>query len=115
MAGGVRKEAAVPESRVTIVGAASSAGAHHAGQERAPAALRAAGFVTRLQAAGIDVADLGDVAEAAFTPDEMAATARSLPAVVRVASTVADVVERVLAEERIPVVLGGDCTITLGV
>jgi arginase len=115
MAGGVREEAVVPESRVTIVGAASSAGAHHAGQERAPAALRAAGFVTRLQAAGLDVADLGDVAEAVFTPDELAATARSLPAVVRVASTVADVVDRVLAEERIPVVLGGDCTITLGV
>src|SRR5262249_4477074 len=84
---GRRKEAAVPNGKVTIVGAASSAGAHHAGQERAPAALRAAGFVTRLRAAGIDVTDLGDVAEATFTPDEAAATARNLPAVVRGAST----------------------------
>jgi arginase len=109
------KEATVPERAVTIIGAASSAGAHHAGQEQAPAALRAAGFVTRLRDAGIDVTDLGDVAEATFTPNEMAATARSLPAVTEVAGTVADAVARTCAGGRLPVVLGGDCTITLGV
>jgi arginase len=101
--------------QVAVIGAASSAGSHHAGQERAPAALRAAGFVGRLRAAGIDVADRGDVAAATFTPDEIGATARSLPAVVTVASTVADAVARALAEGRVPIVLGGDCTVTLGV
>jgi arginase len=105
----------VPDRGITVIGAASSAGAHHAGQERAPAALRAAGFVTRLRDAGLDVTDLGDVAEATFTPDDMAATARSLPAVTAVAGTVADVVARTCAEGRRPLVLGGDCTITLGV
>lgn len=38
----------MPERQVTIIGAATSAGSHHAGQDRAPAALRAAGFITRL-------------------------------------------------------------------
>jgi arginase len=105
----------VPERGVTVIGAGSSAGSHHAGQERAPAALRTAGLVTRLRDAGLDVADLGDVVQARFVPDEMTATARSLPAVAAVAGTVAGAVETVLAGGRMPLVLGGDCTITLGV
>ncbi len=35
-----------------VIGVPSSAGAHHAGQERAPDALRAAGLLDRLAAAG---------------------------------------------------------------
>jgi len=100
---------------VTVIGAATSAGSHHAGQEHAPAALRAAGFVTRLTDAGLDVTDLGDVVTATFTPDAVTATARRLPDVVRVAGVVADAVEAALAAGRLPVVLGGDCTISLGV
>ena len=100
---------------VTIIGAATSAGSHHAGQEHAPAALRAAGFAARLRAAGLDVADLGDVAHAPFAPDAIDATARGLATVVRVAREIADAVAATVAEGRLPVVLGGDCTITLGV
>lgn len=102
-------------SKLAVIGAASSAGSHHAGQEQAPAALRAAGFVTRLRANGIDVADFGDVAQATFTPDEMTATARNLATVAKVAEKVADAVAQALADGWLPVVLGGDCTITLGV
>jgi arginase len=101
--------------RVTVIGAPSSAGAHHAGQEHAPAALRAAGFVDRLRTAGIDVVDLGDVVEATFTLDDAESTARGLSMVVDVARAVADAVAGVAADGRLPLVLGGDCTITLGV
>ena len=100
---------------VTVIGAATSAGSHHAGQEHAPAALRAAGFVTRLARAGLDVTDLGDVVTAPFTPDAPAATARHLAEVTLVARAVADAVDGALASGRLPVVLGGDCTISLGV
>ncbi len=100
---------------VTVIGAATSAGSHHAGQEHAPAALRAAGFVARLADIGLDVIDLGDVVTATFTPDAVTATARSLAEVVLVARAVADAVDGALAAGRLPVVLGGDCTITLGV
>ena len=100
---------------VTVIGTATSAGSHHAGQERAPAALRAAGFVTRLARAGLDVTDLGDVVTATFTPDTVTATARQLAEVVLVARAVADAVDGALAAGRLPVVLGGDCTISLGV
>src|ERR1700749_4435159 len=100
---------------VTVIGAATSAGSHPAGPEHAPAALRAARFVTRLTRAGLDVTDLGDVVTATFTPDAVTATARRLAEVVLVARAVADAVDAALAAGRVPVVLGGDCTISLGV
>jgi arginase len=110
-----RKEAAMPARRIAVIGAPTSAGSHHAGQDRTPAALRAAGFVSRLREAGLDVTDEGDVPRAVFTPDAAGATARSLATVVQVASAVAGAVTAALAGQRLPVVLGGDCTITLGV
>lgn len=103
------------DRRVAVIGVPTSAGSHHAGQDRAPAALRAAGFAGRLREAGLDVTDTGDLPGAVFTPDVADATARHLATVVRVASAVADAVAAALAGRRLPVVLGGDCTITLGV
>jgi arginase len=100
---------------VAVAGVASSAGTHHAGQDHAPAALRAAGFIDRLGAAGVAVEDRGDLVHEVFVADEMASTARNLAAVVRVARTVADAVAGLLAEGTLPLILGGDCTITLGV
>ena len=102
-------------ARVALIGVASSAGTHHAGQDQAPAALRAAGFVERLRAAGVTVEDRGDLLQEVFVADEMGSTARNLDAVVRVARAVADAVGDALAEHALPLVLGGDCTLTLGV
>lgn len=96
-----------------IIGVPTSAGAHHAGQELAPAALRAAGLVPRLREAGLRVSDGGDLP---VTPFEAGVPPyRNLDAVVRVASAVRDRVASVLAEGGLPLVVGGDCTITLGV
>lgn len=101
--------------RVVVLGAATSAGTHHAGQERAPEALRAGGFVRRLEAAGLAVTDLGDAVRETFRVDHSGAAARNEAATVRAASAVADAVERAAGEEALLVVLGGDCTVTLGV
>jgi arginase len=100
---------------VVVIGVASSAGTHHAGQDKAPAALRAGGLVDRLRTAGLTVEDRGELLHEVFTSDEMGSTARNLDAVVRVARAVADAVDRALAEHALPLVLGGDCTITPGV
>jgi arginase len=97
-----------------LVGVPSSAGAHHAGQERAPQALREAGLATRLRAGGLVMDDLGDLNETSFRVDSEHPSRRNLPAVVQVAREVSDVVADVLASGRTPLVLGGDCTITLG-
>lgn len=61
------------------------------------------------------VEDRGDVVQEVFGAAEMTSTARNLATVVRVARTVADAVTETLADGALPLVLGGDCTITLGV
>ena len=98
-----------------IIGVPSSAGAHHAGQERAPAALRRAGLPDRLRAASLTVRDTGDLPGAVFAVDHDRPHARNLPAVARVARQTADAVAGLAGPGQIPLVIGGDCTITLGV
>jgi arginase len=100
---------------VTIIGAATSAGTHHAGQEQAPDALRAAGLLERLVRAGITVTDHGNVVNETFRVDHGHPRARNLAATVRAAQAVADAVESAAGGGSLALVLGGDCTITLGV
>lgn len=98
-----------------MIGVPTSAGAHHAGLERAPAALRQAGLLGRLRAAGVDIVDAGDLPVTLFSPDADHPKARNLAAVAAVAREVADAVAGRLEEGLLPLVVGGDCTITLGV
>jgi arginase len=99
----------------TLIGVPTSAGAHHAGQERAPAALRAAGLADRLRARGLTVADAGDLPVSVFAVDHERPSTRNLAGVVKVAREVADAVASAVESGLRPLVLGGDCTITLGV
>jgi len=98
-----------------MIGVPTSAGAHHAGQDLAPAALRRAGLLDRLAAAGVSVKDCGDLPGALFAVDSDHPQARNLAAVVRVAREVADAVAGLAGSSTRPLVVGGDCTITLGV
>jgi arginase len=99
----------------TMIGVPTSAGAHHAGQDRAPAALRKAGLAERLTKAGVSVHDAGDLRGGMFAVDRERPEARNLAAVVRVAGEVADAVAGIVQAGGRPLVVGGDCTITLGV
>ncbi len=100
---------------IEVIGVPTSAGAHHAGQDLAPAALREHGLLDRLRAGGLVVHDAGDLAAEPFRRDPSRTVSRNLDAVVRVAALVADEVARVLGAGRFALVLGGDCTIELGV
>jgi arginase len=112
---GRNMDAMQSRSEWVMIGVPTSAGAHHAGQDRAPAALRAAGITDRLQVAGVKVSDAGDVPGSVFAVDHDHPTARNLSAVVAVARGVADAVAREVDAGRRPLVVGGDCTITVGV
>jgi arginase len=101
--------------QVTLIGAATSAGSHHAGQERAPDALRAAGLAERLERAGLRVTDHGNVISETFQVDRSGGPVRNLAATARAARAVADLVEHAARGDGLILVLGGDCTITLGV
>src|SRR3982074_1359715 len=98
-----------------LIGVPSSAGAHGPGQEKAPAALRQAGMLGALREAGLEVEDLGDLPVARFAPDRDNRKRQSQSRVVKVARQVADAVARAVERELVPLVLGGDCTVTLGV
>ena len=100
--------------RLIIVGAPSSAGAYAPGQEGAPAALRAAGLLERLRAAGVAVDDRGDVPGFRWRPDRANPRAMNVGAARSVAAAVADRVADALATDSPVLVLGGDCTVELG-
>lgn len=100
--------------KIGLIGVPSSAGAHGVGQEKAPQALRRAGLVTGMQRSGIEVIDFGDLPLALYQPRSANRKQQNLTAVVEVARRVADRVDEVLKQQLIPVVIGGDCTITLG-
>ena len=101
--------------KLTLIGVPSSAGARRAGQEDAPRALRAAGLVDALQKRGLDVLDRGDLPKAVFRPDPENPRKQNLGLVGRVARDVAFELGRVSGNGTFLVVLGGDCTITIGV
>jgi arginase len=105
----------MPE-RLAVIGAPTSAGAYAPGQERAPAALRAAGLLEALINAGWDeVDDAGDVEGFRWMPDGDDPTAANAGAAAAVAKRVAGEVRRVLDDgARRALVLGGDCTVGVG-
>jgi arginase len=104
-----------PGRRVSVLGVPTSAGSHNPGQDRAPTAWRAAGLIDGLRQAGLDVEDRGDLPAAPFRPVPPAEGLRDTERVVAVAQAVAAEVAAIRAARRLPLVLGGDCTITLGV
>jgi arginase len=101
--------------KIGIIGVPSSAGARRTGQEQAPQSFRQAGLIENLQSSGLEVSDFGDLAEVPFQPDRQHPQAQNLQLVVAVVKRVAKQVESAVRDNAIPVVLGGDCTITLGV
>jgi arginase len=99
---------------IAVIGAPTSLGAFAPGQEQAPRALREAGLVESLRAAGVDVADFGDIEQRRWRPDREHRRAQNAAAVAQAASDVAERVEAAVRAGRLPVVLGGDCTVGVG-
>jgi arginase len=99
---------------ITILGQPSSLGGYAQGEEHAPGALRAAGLVRALEAAGLAVSDGGDGEYAPWHPDRDYPWAQNLFGVVRIVDETARRVALVLGQGRFALVLGGDCTIGIG-
>jgi arginase len=97
-----------------VIGVPSSAGAYAPGQEKAPRALRDAGLLAGLKAAGLAVVDYGDAEIWRWRPDRGRPYAQNLDAVVACASETAERVRAALAAGEVALVLGGDCTVGLG-
>lgn len=100
--------------KIALIGAPSSAAAFLAGSEKAPAALRAAGLVEKLQGAGYEVADHGDCAPRLFADDEDHRRARNLPEIIAGLNDLKMRAEIAVKSGALVVVLGGDCAQAIG-
>ena len=96
-----------------IVGAPSSAAAHWAGIEKAPAALRAAGLVDALSDGSAAVMDFGDQQVARWTARRTGNGANNVDAVRAVLDETRQRIVDVLRENIRPFVIGGECTLAV--
>ena len=102
--------------RLGVIGVPSSAGAYAPGQERAPQALRDAGLVAALRARELDVVDdRGDVRGFRWRADHARPRAMHADVVAAVAAATACEVQAALCDSSHALVLGGDCTVEIGV
>src|ERR1700722_1945027 len=102
-------------SRISVVGVPSSAGSYAAGQDQAPAALRSAGLVEALAAAGREVRDHGDLPVQVWRPDRDHPLAQNADQVTACLRELAERLGPPLADGDMLLVLGGNCTIALAV
>lgn len=97
-------------ARIGVIGVPTSAGAFAPGQEDAPAALRAAGFLEALP----DANDHGDRERFRWRPDREHPYAQNVGAVTEIVKDTARRVAQAAADGEFTLVLGGDCTVGIG-
>jgi len=97
-------------NKIAIIGAPSSAAAFLPGSEKAPAALRAAGLIERLQSIGYEVTDFGDCTPRLFADDDEHKRSRNIPEIVASLNDLKPRAELALKSGALLLVLGGDCT-----
>lgn len=101
-------------NKVAVFGVPTSAGASGPGLERAPLALRQAGLLSELKAAGTTVVNLSDLSLFPYRDDPVHPRNRNADVVACAVRATADEMTRALAEG-FTIVLGGDCTLVAGV
>src|ERR1700684_3598206 len=102
-------------TRISVVGVPSSAASYAAGQDLAPAALRSAGLLEQLTASGLEVHDDGDLPHQSWSPDRDHSLAQNAGQATMSVQQLAGRLRPLLARGDVVLVLGGNCTIALGV
>ena len=97
------------------MGVPSSAASYAAGQDLAPAALRSAGLLEQLITSRLEVHDDGDLPYQAWSPDRDHPLAQNAGQATMSLQQLADRLHPLLTRGDIVLVLGGNCTIALGV
>jgi arginase len=101
--------------KVTFIGVPLDLGAGRRGVDMGPSALRGAEIHARIRELGYDVADHGDMeVSIAETRDPGDPKLKYLKEIRQTCAALRDVVAGVLAEDRMPIVLGGDHSIAMG-
>ncbi len=107
---------APPATRsVAVIGAALDLGSGRRGVDMGPSAIRYAGLDARLEQLGMEVVDLGNVeAPVPEATDEGDERLRYLVPIKATCARVADLVASAVEGGHLPLVLGGDHSVTLG-
>lgn len=100
---------------IAYVGVPTSLGSYGPGQEKAPQAFRDAGFPEMLRKEGLTVVDYGDLLVRRWHPDRSNLLAQHWQAVVTCIQETESRLSEPISQGLIPVVIGGNCTIELGV
>jgi len=100
--------------RVSVFGVPDSAGAYCVGVEQAPTALRSAGLIEALAAAGADVHDAGDLTTRLWKPDRVRPFVQNLTDEVEAMLEIAATASALLADGSRLLVLGGSCMVAVG-
>ena len=101
-------------TRVSLIGAPTDVGAGTRGASMGPEALRVAGLDAMLASQGLDVRDRGDLRGPANPSRGPVDGYRHLDEVTQWNRTVHDAVYAELAEARMPILLGGDHSLSIG-
>lgn len=100
---------------VALIGASLDLGAGRRGVDMGPSAIRYAGLASRIEELGRQVRDLGNVEGA--VPEATAVGServRFLDPIKQACERVAELVARAVADEFVPLVLGGDHSVAIG-
>lgn len=100
---------------IAYVGVPTSLGSYGPGQEKAPQAFRDAGFPEILREEGLTVVDYGDLPVRRWRPDRTNLLAQHGEAVVACVRETEAHLSKSVSQGHIPVVIGGNCTVELGV
>jgi arginase len=100
--------------QASIIGAPTDVGAGDRGASMGPEALRVAGLQAALRERGLDVLDLGNLSGPANPWQPPAAGYRHLAQVVHWNRAVHQAVFAELRQDRLPIVLGGDHSLSIG-
>jgi arginase len=100
---------------IGLLGVPSSAAAHWPGQEKAPRALRDVGLPDRLRDAGLDVVDHGDRPVVRWQAHPTERRPHNVSRVLDVLRDTREHVGGIIDARQVPLVIGGDCTVTLAV
>ena len=105
----------MPEtSRISLIGAPTDIGAADRGAAMGPEALRVAGLAQALSARGLDVVDVGNLGGPVNPVQPPHEGYRHLDQVIAWNRAVMDAVSAELAQDRLPVLLGGDHCLAIG-
>jgi len=102
-------------NKIALIGAPSSAAGFAPGTEKAPAALRAAGLVEKLQSIGYEVTDFGDCAPRIFAEDDEHKRAHNIPEIVAALNELKPRAELGAKSGGLLLVIGGDCVQTVAI